>query len=111
MSLRLAPALSLLLQLPFLAAQTITLNVGAEQLVQQGAKLNRVAAQGLEAAVEKNPNDLAARAQLIGYYYYQWMQPGEAAAKAARRRHILWLIENQPEAQLTGVSEAVLDQS
>ena len=109
MSFRLAPALSLLLHLPLVAAQTIMLNVGAEQLVQQGAKLNPAVAQELEATIEKNPNDLNARAKLIGYYYYQWMKPGEAAAKAARRRHILWLIENQPEAPLTGLSEAVLD--
>lgn len=111
MSLRLAPALPLLLQLPLLAAQTIILNFGAEQLVQQGAKLNAAAAQELEAIIEKNSSDLTARAKLLGYYYYQWMQPGEAVSKAARRRHILWLIENQPEAQLTGLSEAVLDRA
>jgi hypothetical protein len=111
MSFRLAPALSLLLLLPLVTAQTITLNFGAEQLIEQGAKLNAAAAQELEATVEKNPNDLTARAKLLGYYYYQWMQPGEVAAKAARRRHILWLIDRQPEAPVTGVNEAVLDRA
>jgi len=111
MSFRFAWALPLLLQIPLCGAQTITLNLGAEQLVHQGAKLGVGAAQELEAAVENNPEDLSARAKLVGYYFYQWMQPGEAAAKAARRRHILWLIENHPDVQLTGLSEAVIDRS
>jgi hypothetical protein len=84
--------------------------VRPEQLVEQGAKLGPAAAQDLETALEGNPEDLAARAKLLGYYYYQWMKPGEAAAKAARRRHILWLIEHHPEAPLAGLSEATLDQ-
>src|SRR6266550_3301578 len=103
---RLAAALSLL---SLCTAQVITFQ-RPEQLVEQGAKLGREAAQDLETALEGNPEDLAARAKLLGYYYYQWMQPGEAATKAARRRHILWLIGHHPEAPLAGLSEAALDQ-
>lgn len=82
-----------------------------EQFVQQGAGLSQAAAQDLEAQLEKNPEDLAARAKLLGFYYYQWMKPGEEAAKAARRRHILWLIEHHPESPVTGVGEATLEET
>src|SRR5258707_5200022 len=99
-----------ILALPLLAgAQTRPLTIlSPEQLVQQGANLGRGPAQDLEAELEKNPEDLNARAKLLGYYWYQWMQPGEAAAKAARRRHILWLIEHYPDSPVTGLEEAAI---
>src|SRR5690242_4533675 len=93
---RLAWTLPWLVSLPLSAAQTarpVPL-VSPEQLVQQGANISRATAAELEAQVERNPEDLNARAKLLGYYWYQWMLPGEAAAKASRRRHILWLIEH-----------------
>src|SRR5437867_755224 len=112
MSFRFATAL-LLLQLPLWGAQAVTLNLGSspEQLMRQGTKLGAGQAQELEAELEKNPEDLAARAKLLGYYYYEWMRPGEAASKAARRRHILWLIEHHPESSVTGLDEAALDEN
>src|SRR6266436_980211 len=102
-----------ILALPLLAgAQTRPVTIlSPEQMVQQGANLSRGAAQELEAQLEKNPEDLTARAKLLGYYWYQWMQPGEAAAKAARRRHVLWLIEHHPESPVTGLEEAALSES
>jgi len=108
MSLRcLALAFPLLVNLPLFCAQTRPLTIlSPEQLVQQGANLSRGGALELEAGLEKNPEDLNARAKLLGYYWYQWMQPGEAAAKAARRRHILWLIEHHPDSPVTGLEEA-----
>jgi hypothetical protein len=108
MSLRcLALAFPLLVSLPLFGAQTRPLTIlSPEQLVQQGANLSRGGALELEAGLEKNPEDLNARAKLLGYYWYQWMQPGEAASKAARRRHILWLIEHHPDSPVTGLEEA-----
>src|SRR5437899_13097760 len=99
-----------LLALPLLAgAQTRPVTIlSPEQMVQQGANLSRGAAQELEAQLEKNPEDLTARAKLLGYYWYQWMQPGEAAAKAARPRHVLWLIQHHPESPVTGLEEAAI---
>ena len=81
MSLRDASlALPLLLTLPLLGAQAHTLTfIQPQQLMEQGSNLGPAAAQELEGQVEKNPEDLSARAKLIGYYYYQWMQPGEEA--------------------------------
>src|SRR5262249_49034193 len=94
MSLRCtALALSLVWNLPLFGSQARPPAIlSPETLAQQGASLSQAAAGELEAGLEKNPEDLAARAKLLGYYWYQWMRPGEAAAKAARRRHILWLI-------------------
>jgi hypothetical protein len=37
------------------------------------------------------------------------MRPGADAAKAARRRHILWLIENRPDAQVLGLGETEIE--
>jgi len=101
-----------LASLPLCAGQTTRPLViqSPEQLVQQGANISRAAAAALEEQVEKTPEDLNARAKLLGYYWYQWMLPGEAAAKAARRRHILWLIEHHPDSPITGLEEAALSE-
>jgi hypothetical protein len=81
-----------------------------EQLMEQGSNLGPAAAQELEAQIEKNPEDLTARTKLIGYYYYQWMQPGEEAAKAARRKHILWLIEHHPDSPILNLAEVPIEE-
>jgi len=113
MSLRcVALALPLLAALPLPGAQARPLTIlSPEQMVQQGANISRAAASELEAQLEKNPDDLTARAKLLGYYWYQWMQPGEAASKAARRRHILWLIEHHPDSPVTGLEEAAISET
>src|SRR5580700_8226148 len=102
-------------------AFSLLLNLGAqirglpimqpEQWMEKGAELSPDAAQALETQLEKTPDDLAARAQLLGFYYYQWMKPGEAASRAARRRHILWLIENHPESPVLGLAEAPIEET
>src|SRR3954465_15703391 len=108
MKLCVALAALSLFQLSLGTAQIFTMQSSSpDQQVQQGARMSSATAQELESQLEKNPEDLAARAKLIGYYYYQWMRPGEAAAKAARRKHTLWLIEHHPEAPVTGLSELV----
>jgi hypothetical protein len=103
-------ALPLLLNLPLWGAQARAVTFfQPQQLMEQGSNLGRDAAQELEAQLEKNPEDLAARAKLIGYYYYQWMQPGEAATKAARRKHILWLIEHHPDSPILNLAEVAIE--
>jgi hypothetical protein len=95
-----------------LAAQTHTLPIlQPEQLMERGANLGSDAAEALEAQLEKSPEDVAARAQLLGFYYYQWMKPGEAAARAARRRHILWLIEHHPESPVLALAEVPIEET
>lgn len=54
----------------------------------------------LEASLLQNPQDLDARKRLL--YYYRWSGKVRWEDKlAARRRHLLWLIEHHPEHQLT----------
>lgn len=92
-----------------LSGQTIRTLPTAEQAVQQGANLTRAMAQQAEGELEAKPHDPTARAKLLGYYFYQWMNVGEAEAKAARRRHLLWVIENQPESSMAGLYESALE--
>ncbi|MBI1786357.1 MAG: hypothetical protein HYR60_02245 [Acidobacteria bacterium] len=80
-----------------------------EQSVQDGAQMSPGAAELCEQQLEKDPNDLTARAKLIGYYFYQWMRAGEERSKAARRRHILWTIQHRPEHPLAALYESILD--
>ena len=106
------PAALALSLLPLLGAQIHTLPImQPEQMMEKGANLSSDAAQALETELEKTPEDLAARAQLLGFYYYQWMKPGEAASRAARRRHILWLIEHHPDSPVLGLAEAPIEET
>jgi hypothetical protein len=47
----------------------------------------------LESQLASHPHDVAARTRLISYYYQQMIAE-------PRTRHILWLIENHPEAEV-----------
>lgn len=61
----------------------------------------------LEASLVSNPNDSDARSKLLRYYFTA--RGGDAArAREARRRHILWLIRNQPDSSLLAGSYAAL---
>jgi tetratricopeptide (TPR) repeat protein len=64
-------------------------------------------AKELEQAVEENPNDLTARTKLLGYYFQRHLR--SPTAKAARGKHILWVIENHPESTIAGSPYARLD--
>ena len=81
----------------------------SEQLAQQGAGMIPAEAEEMEKRLSQNPHDLNARTQLLGYYFYQWMSVGENNARAARARHIHWLISHQPESSAVAVYEATID--
>jgi hypothetical protein len=59
----------------------------------QGWKTTPAEAAQLESQLARHPQDVAARTRLISYYYQQMIA-------ARRARHILWLIENHPEAEV-----------
>jgi thiol-disulfide isomerase/thioredoxin/tetratricopeptide (TPR) repeat protein len=67
-------------------------------------------AEKLEAQLETNPGDLLTRGMLLRFYFQRASMPAERA-KPLRRKHILWLIEHKPEAQLLSESAATLDKS
>ncbi|HOK45350.1 MAG TPA: hypothetical protein PLK67_05435 [Bryobacteraceae bacterium] len=63
--------------------------------VLRGNKLTPEEAQRLEAHVQANPEDLAARSSLIVYYTLKGL-------REPRLRHIFWFIENHPESEFAG---------
>jgi hypothetical protein len=71
-------------------------------------QLSAVQVQQYEAALKSNPGDRAARSALLDYYFLNSGLDARVAI-AARRRHILWLIENTPSDQLAGTSAATID--
>jgi hypothetical protein len=56
----------------------------------------------LESGLASNPHDVTARTRLISYYYQRMIAE-------PRTRHILWLIENHPEANVFRVAPSVTD--
>ena len=79
-------------------------------IAQEGYRLTKVEAEALEAALAGNPDDLATRAKLLGFYFRGAVRLyGPETTIAARRRHILWLIEHHPESEVSQLSEATID--
>ena len=64
----------------------------------------------LEAQLAANPDDLPARGMLLHFYFQAAPIPAEQL-KPLRRKHILWLIEHQPDARVLSESAATLDKS
>jgi hypothetical protein len=82
----------------------------AAQLAREGRTLAPAEVQVLENALKTTPDDLSARTRLVGYYFSSGLAAlGADATRAARRRHILWIIEHHPEAEVTMLSEMTID--
>ncbi|MGI9507276.1 MAG: hypothetical protein ACR2RE_29900, partial [Geminicoccaceae bacterium] len=68
------------------------------ELVRQGRRLSKANAKQLESALKSLPYDFPTRARLLGFYFHKGLLNfGRATTIEARRRHILWLIENHPD--------------
>jgi hypothetical protein len=79
-------------------------------IAREGYHLTKVEAEALEAALASNPDDLATRAKLLGFYFRGAVRLyGPETTIAARRRHILWLIEHHPGSEVSQLSEATID--
>ena len=112
--LRLAIAVSLLAAPALASAQadpTAAIQA-AGQLAREGRTLTAPQAAALENQLTALPEDLAARTRLLGYYFAASLPTaGPDATKAARRRHIVWMIEHHPEAEAATLSEMTIDPS
>ena len=64
-----------------------------EAILTEGWHTSPAEAAQLESQLASHPQDVAARVRLISYYYQQMIAE-------PRARHILWLIENHPEAEV-----------
>lgn len=79
-------------------------------IARDGYRLTKVEVEALEAALASNPDDLATRTKLLGFYIRGAVRLfGREATIAARRRHILWLIEHHPGSEVSQLSEATID--
>ncbi len=82
----------------------------ASQLAREGYALSREDAEKLEDKLRSNPDDLDTRARLLGYYFARSLRlSGAAVTLEARRRHIFWVIQNRPDAEIAGISEMTID--
>jgi hypothetical protein len=69
-------------------------------ILSDGWNTNPAEAERLELVLSGNPHDVATRTRLISYYYQQIINE-------PRNRHVLWLIENHPEAPIFDVASSV----
>ena len=67
------------------------------RLAAQGRSLRAAEAATLERRLLDNPQDLGARAQLVGYYH-----AGRRADPRRHTEHVLWFIRNAPESEVLG---------
>lgn len=80
------------------------------RIARDSYNLNKVDAEKLEASLVGTPDDLQARAKLLGFYFGGATRLyGAETTIAHRRRHILWLIEHHPDSEVVGLSEATID--
>ncbi len=63
-------------------------------------------AEGLEERLNTNPDNLAAREELLNYYFMEQLISRKPELEEKREQHIFWLIEHHPESELAGSPEA-----
>src|SRR6267154_1998314 len=84
-------------------------DVSTVRLAREGYALTKDGAEEIEALLRNKPDDLTARTKLLGFYFRgARIYPREVTIEA-RRRHILWLIENSPGSEASALSEATID--
>src|SRR5215471_7244331 len=66
-------------------------------LIKKGGALSTRDAERLEDRLKKKPGDEEARVQLLSFYAGPPPGLDLATVRAARSKHILWLIENDPQ--------------
>ena len=71
-----------------------------QAILAEGWHTSPAEAAQLESQLTSHPQDVAARTRLISYYYQQM-------TAEPRTRHILWLIENHPEAEVFRIAPDV----
>ena len=75
-------------------------NDAHQAILTEGWHTSPAEAAQLESQLASHPHDMAARVHLISHYYQQMIAE-------PRARHILWLIENHPEAEIFQIASDV----
>ncbi len=79
-------------------------------VAREGYRLSKAEAEALESLLNANPDDLPTRTRLLGFYYRGSARIyGADATIAARRRHILWLVEHHPGSEIAALAEVTID--
>ena len=108
--LRLALIASLLLAVPMESAFAQPNSQSHVSVAREGYRLSKAEAETLESLLNANPDDLPARTRLLGFYYRGSARIyGPDATIAARRRHILWLVEHHPGSEIAALAEVTID--
>src|SRR2546427_1186514 len=82
----------------------------ASRLTSEGRALPPQQASDLEDRLKTNADDLDARMRLLGYYYFSGIRnAGADVTRTARRRHVLWMIEHHPDAELMMLPVITID--
>lgn len=85
----------------FLAcAPTFAATLEPMALIDEGYQLSTLAAERLEVALQRKPDDEPARIKLLGYYATQPTSLDPQTTRQRRAKHIFWLIENHPKCPL-----------
>ena len=105
--------LSVRLFLPFLIVfflfglQCQVVQENARGDLRTGRSLSSDEAALLEEKLTADPEDLTSRTKLLGYYWKRLLEP-DGSALAARRRHVVWLVRNSPDAAVLGYPEGTI---
>jgi len=84
-------------------------DVASAKLAREGYALTKDGAEEIESLLRNKPDDLTARTRLLGFYFRGARIYTREVTIEARRRHILWLIENSPGSETSALSEATID--
>lgn len=79
----------------------------ADSLAMSGGRLAAEEVESLEKQLEKEPDDIASRTKLLGYYFRKEFK--DQSARQAKQKHVLWLILNSPESEVLGTPYGELD--
>lgn len=83
-------------------------SVDLPMLMMQGGNLTADQAAALERELQKNPDDLDIRCKVLAYYIFNTRRRSPEG-RAARAKHILWIIEHHPEARIARFPDASSD--
>src|SRR5438045_1883910 len=90
-----------------LAIVLLTASLAAEstrKLLAEGAHLSDADATKLEASLEQSPTNHDARLTLLAYWTTRPETAGAATVKAARARHITWIVQHWPQDEIFGIA-------
>ena len=73
----------------------------AQALAMSGRNLTAEDVTRLEQQLVQTPTDVDSRTKLLGYYFLKQFR--NKSASTQKQKHVLWLIQNSPDAQVLGL--------